>query len=277
MKTSWKAVTCAALFSLASGCYQQQLRVAVHEDGGGTIQITERITPPGAGLIVDAPSLDREKRIHAALIQELASWDGIAAWRATDAKIDGDSVVLAAKGYFEDVRRLRRDGLDSLTHAFAFRRDGGTTALEWIFGRHDTPPANTLERCRAIVTSLKDVRIEASITMPGALIPELASTASTPSTVKWVLFSGADLDEELRALEARLAAGKITERELIETIQKRFARTDVVRCRTGESTAARERFYAELDDAVAEYSGSELAREIEKARLARGAVSPELR
>lgn len=275
MKTAWRLLAANLVLAVASGCYQQSLRLGVHEDGAGTIQITERIDPSGARLVLGQGG-DLGRRLRLLLVDELASWDGVCAWRDAAAKVDKDSIDLVAKGYFEDVPRLGRDGVDGLAHRFQLSRDAATLTLSWTFARQGGPAPDTLQRCRAIVESLKPLRIEATVTLPNALLAEDGRSGPGGDTATWLLFSGAQLDEDLRALESRLEAGSIAEQEVIDAIAAKLTRTLTVRCRSGESKRAREAFRVELEDARKAYEGSDLAHEIESARTARGKGAGEL-
>jgi len=270
-----RTLTIASLAALALplGCYQQSLKLTVHESGAGTIRLVERIAPADAQSLLDEG--DRSKELHGLLVEELAQWDGLAAWTDASARLDDEAVRLEARGWFEDLGAVRRLGADGIAHTFTFQRDGETIGVTWTVTKRGEPLPDTLPKCRAVVAALKRLRIEANVSMPGALIAPDGASEPGYRTARSVLVSGVEIDDELRSLERRLEAGEIGEQEIIAAIRARLVRTIALRARAEESTEAQEAFRRQLDAARASYAGSDLEREVDAERRSLRDGSPD--
>jgi hypothetical protein len=260
------AAASVSLLALLAGCYQQDLRLAIHDDGAGTIRVRERIAPEATQLLLGPAKSDSEKemKIRELLVEELSSWEGVCAWSDSGAWIKDGSIVFEAKGWFEDVRRLGRSGPDGLAQRFDWRRDANGTTVEWAVAYPGSDP-QTAAACRALSARFKGTAIEATLIMPGSLVSVDGVGPSEDQNGRWTLFSGPEIANELRALEARQASDD----EVAAALRERFNHTIVARYETKEPTAIRAAFRKQLERERAIFGETDLGREIERARRAR--------
>jgi hypothetical protein len=129
-----------------------------------------------------------------------------------------------------------------------------------------------------VVASLKRLRIEATVSLPGALIGRDGRYEPGFDTARMVVISGVELEDDFKRLERQLDEGKITEAELVAAIQVRLVRTMTFCCRAGDEPAeAEQKFQNDLGGAKAAYAGSDLMREVSEARKALRPTRPEIR
>jgi hypothetical protein len=260
--------------ALAASCYQQDLALRVHEDGAGTIRISQRVARDLSAKLLETAddASGRDERIQRVLVEELAAWDGVVAWTETRAFERDGEIVLDARGWFQDVKKLDRRAPDGLEHRFDMADSEGSLALVWTLARRPDRPLDSLERVRAAVATVKNVRIEATVAMPDVIFESNGAPLS-PNAATFVLFSGTEVAEELRALEARVDAGKMTEPELVAKMRPLLERRSAfAACHTGEAPVAIKEFHDELRAARASYEGSALRRDIEGVRHREGPV-----
>ncbi|HZU99108.1 MAG TPA: hypothetical protein VFF73_20545 [Planctomycetota bacterium] len=254
------------VLALLAGCYQQDLRLALHEDGAGTIRVRERIAPEASQLLLGSARSDAEKdaKMRELLVEELASWDGVCAWSDSGAWIKDGSIVFEARGWFEDVRKIGRSGPDGLAQRFDWRRDADGTTVEWAVA-YPGPDPQTAAACRALSARFKGTVIEATLVMPGSLVSVDGVGASEDPNGAWTLFSGPEIANELRSLEAR----KASDDAVAAALRARFNHTIVARYETKEPTAIRAAFRKQLERERATFGETDLGREIERARRVR--------
>jgi hypothetical protein len=256
-------VASVPFLALAGGCYQQNLRLAVHEDGAGTIVVKERIGKDASKLLLGT-TMETETRIHALLVEELASWDGVCAWTDAAAKVQDGEIVFEAKGWFEDVRKLERFGRDGLAQRFGWKCESDGTTLEWRVARAGMSPRSAAA-CRAVASRYQGTVIEATVVVPGSLVSVDGLRADENACGTLTLFSGPELSAELRALESRDAS----EDEIVAAVRKRLDHTIVARYETREPSTVRAAFKKELERDKAHFAETDLGQEIERARGAR--------
>ncbi len=263
-----------ALLAATPGCFEEKLAVAVHGDGSGQVELRRRF---GANLsalhFLGADDDDaRRAKVRDELVEQLACWEGVSAW--TDARVEarGDRAEVSARGWFENVNRLRCSEPGVGEHRFGARRTGGVLELEWTF----TPPPGarvaSLRQARAMTSTLEGLEILGAMVLPGEVTRAEGATRDGARGPEWMLVSMSELAAEIADLEKRIAAGELTGDGAAAMLDATyFSRKATVRCRVRETASELEGFRSEARGARRAYDASPLRKEIEARKRERAA------
>jgi hypothetical protein len=261
-----------AVLVLVPGCFEERIAVSLHASRAGKIHVSKRSGEALALLQMLGAKSEDEKRARArsVLVDELACWDGVAAWTNERAALAGDRVEIQADAYFEDVNAVARIEPGVGDQRFKATAIDGSFELAWTLEPAKVWTAGTLERSKACAKALDGLEIVGEIQMPGPVTHGEGATREIEAHPSWMLVSAKELSNEIADYEKRVAAGDLSEPGAAKALQTNYAaRTARVTCRVTEPSSALGAFESELRAAEESYGAGELKKEIEERRAER--------
>lgn len=258
---------------VAAGCFEERLELSLHGDGSGVLHVHRR---SGEALstyqLMDAESdAERGALAREALVEQLACWDGVAAWTNARSEVRDDRVEVWADAYFEDVNQLRCSEPAVGEHSFRSTTRGSTRELEWTFALPRAARPSSLAHARETITpGLAGLEILGEVVMPGSVTAASGATREGVRGPAWSILSLTAIEGELSDFEKRVRAGELTSGAAAAWIFERHSPVRaVIRSDDASSPSELEKLGAERRAAVESHGASELRRAIERHRAAR--------
>ncbi|HZU98079.1 MAG TPA: hypothetical protein VFF73_15355 [Planctomycetota bacterium] len=267
--TRTKLVVALGALLACSGCFEEKVGVSLHADRSGKLHLVRR---SGEALtliqLLDASTPEEQRSCaRKALVDELASWDGIAAWSDARYEVRDGRVETEATGWFVDANRVRSSEPGLGEHRLRVKTTASSLELAWTFALPESTREATLDHARVMVKALEGFELAGEIALPGPVTHAEGATGEGPA---WTIFSTRHVEGEIRDLEKRIAAGELTAEEAARKLHANHDEvTARVRCEVTETKSAAERFRVVLDEAKNAWESSELRADVEARRSER--------
>jgi hypothetical protein len=258
------------------GCLEEKDTVVVNSDGSGRIETYFKYGDDLTKMVGSDPGA-----MNGALVEQIAKWDGIAAWTDSKAALEGGRLVLAATGYFADVSKVKFVDKQN-SYVFTWKKTDGGFALSWTEVKNpQAKEKSPLEQCGSTPPGAdldkfcKDLRVEHTVVMPGPI-----QEAHAKGLVKknGRTFEHDVTGSELKALftlgyglKARVDKKELDEDKANAQLKDRMALISLdldCTCGPEEAPSELEAFRGNFEKAKASYASSDLAKAIDAQRKA---------
>jgi hypothetical protein len=271
------------------GCFEEKDAITVYPDGSGKVQIHQRLGKEISNLVLlfAEDEATKKEAIETNLHKELAKWDGVVAWTDVKAELKDERVILDATGWFEDVTKVGKVSSDSVEKISWTKTADGFT-FEWTDDREqneeekdplegDTVPKN--DQLPQIMQSLKDLRIERQVTMPGPVTEAVGAKEKKDRSASSIVVGKelvTDVTELMRVADQyrkKIAAKEITKDKANEDLRARLKKLKTessgdlkVTCKAADVAAEQAEHHKALDAAKKTWDASDVKKKVDEAR-----------